>query len=338
MDSSGISMMGKKIALTGLITFSSLASDAQTKITTAQSTAESALTNAGTANLSIGTLQNSLGAMAYQNMVSLAKLDSTIVEGGYIKTSLIDANAVITGSLLATKIAATNITTTRLTVSEGCTVGGFAIGNGRIGSIASATGSGGELAIYSNFFRIGGSSGYAMLGDNVIPATAGGAFNATGRIVNQTVNQGAYWGYDACNTGLYISVSGGTKNFGIDSNAALKAPAFINTRVKYLVFGTTYSIDLSQYSIFMCYAASAKSVTMPDEASIAKQFSLSSLPSDFGCVFTFTVIGGSSDITLNNVIDWNMSSINLRLVQGDAVQLLVTKFPNFHYKIINHTD
>ena len=338
IDSSGISILGKTIALTGLVTFSSLASDAQNKINTAQSTAESALTNAGTANLSIGTLQNNLGQMAYQNMVSLAKLDSTIVEGGYFKTSLIDANTIITGSLLATKIAATDITTTRLTVSEGCTVGGFAIGNGRIGSIASATGDGGELAIYSNFFRVGGSDGYVMLGNNVIPATAGGAFNATGRIVNQTVNQGAYWGYDACNTGLYISVSGGTKNFGIDSNAALKAPAFINTRVKYLVFGTTYSIDLSQYSIFMCYAASAKSVTMPDEASIAKQFSLSSLPSDFGCVFTFTVIGGSSDITLNNVIDWNMSSINLRLVQGDAVQLLVTKFPNFHYKIINHTD
>ena len=133
-------------------------------------------------------------------------------------------------------------------------------------------------------------------------------------------------------------MSGGTKNFGIDSNAALKAPAFINTRVKYLVFGTSYLIDLSQYSVFMCYAASAKSVIMPDETSIAKQFSLSSLPSDFGCIFTFHVIGGSSDITLNNVIDWNMSSINLRLAQGDSVQLLVTKFPNFHYQVINHTD
>lgn len=60
--------------------------------------------------------------------------------------------------------------------------------------------------------------------------------------------------------GFYISVSGGTKNFGIDSNAALKAPAFINTRVKYLVFGTSYLIDLSQYSVFMCYAASAKTL------------------------------------------------------------------------------
>ena len=219
------------------------------------------------------------------------------------------------------------------------TIGGFNIESNHIGSTTTANNdSGGNLSIYNNFFRVGGNNGYVLFGDNVIPATAGGAFNATGRIVNKTYNSGSQWGFDACNTGLYISVSGGTKNFGIDSDAALKAPAFINTKVKYLVFGTTYSIDLSQYSIFMCYAASAKSVTMPDEASIAKQFSLSNLPSDFGCIFTFHVIGGSSDITLNNVIDWNMASINLRLVQGDSVQLLVTKFPNFHYQIISHTD
>lgn len=317
--------------MNGTVTFDALDTNTQNKINTAQ-------TSANTANTNLSTLSSSLGALAYEDQVTLAKLDSTIIDGGYIKTSLIDANAIITGSLLATKIAATDITTTRLTVSEGCTVGGFAIGNGHIGSIASATGSGGELAIYSNFFRVGGSDGYVMLGNNVIPASAGGAFNATGRIVNQTVNQGAYWGYDACNTGLYISVSGGTKNFGIDSNAALKAPAFINTKVKHLVFDSTYSIDLSQYSVFMCYTASDKAVIMPDEASIAKQFSLSSLPSDFGCIFTFHVIGGSSDIVLNNVIDWNKNSINLRLVQGDSVQLLVTKFPNFHYQIINHTD
>ena len=224
--------------------------------------------------------------------------------------------------------------------ATGGTIGGFNIESNHIGSTTTANNeSGGNLSIYSNFFRVGGSSGYVLFGDNVIPATSGGAFNATGRIVNQTINQGAQWGFDACNTGLYIRVSGGTKNFGIDSDAAIKAPAFINTKVGYLLFdGDTYSIDLSQYSVFMCNATSAKNVNMPSEASIAKQFSLSSLPSDFGCIFTFHVIGGSSDITLNNVTDWNENVINLRLVQGDSVQLLVTKVPTFHYQIINHTN
>ena len=220
------------------------------------------------------------------------------------------------------------------------TIGGFNIESDHIGSTTKANNdSGGNLSIYSNFFRVGGNSGYVLFGDNVIPATSGGAFNATGRIVNKTYNNGSQWGFDACNTGLYISVSGGTKNFGIDSDAALKAPAFINTKVGYLLFdGGTYSIDLSQCSVFMCNATENKLVSMPSEAAIAKQFSLSSLPSDFGCIFTFHVIGGSSDITLNNVIDWNTSSINLRLVQGDSAQVLVTKFPNFHYQIINHTN
>lgn len=224
-------------------------------------------------------------------------------------------------------------------VANSGSIGGFTISSGRIGSSTNYNNpDGGDLAIYSNLFRVGGSNGYVMFGDNVIPSTSGGAFNATGRIVNKTYNKYSGWGFDTANYGLFIDVTNGTKNFGIESNAALKAPAFINTKVKYLVFGTSYSIDLSQYSVFMCYAASAKNVIMPDEAAIANQFSLSSLPSDFGCIFTFHVIGGSSDIVLNNVIDWNMSSIDLRLAQGDSAQVLVTKFPNFHYQIINHTD
>ena len=225
--------------------------------------------------------------------------------------------------------------------ATGGTIGGFNIESNHIGSTTTANNdSGGNLSIYSNFFRVGGNSGYVLFGDNVIPATAGGAFNATGRIVNKTYNSGSQWGFDACNTGLYISVSGGTKNFGIDSDAALKAPAFINTKVGYLLFdGSTYSIDLSQCSVFMCNATENKLVSMPSEAAIAKQFSLSSLPSDFGCIFTFHVIEGSHDITLADVYGWNAGSpINLTLAKGDSVQILVTKVPNFHYQIINHTN
>ena len=63
-------------------------------------------------------------------------------------------------------------------------IGGFEIGNGRIGSVADSHGSGGGLAIYDDFFRVGGSKGYVMFGNDVIPPSAGGAFTAVGRIVN----------------------------------------------------------------------------------------------------------------------------------------------------------
>lgn len=386
IDTGGISILGKKIALTGMVTFSSLASDAQGKINTAQSTANTANTTANTANSGLNTLKSSLKSLAYLDTVEVAKLGTTVIEGGYLKTTLIKASSIDAGKIAsnaitavkiaanaitadkiaagavtavkiaagvidatkinvasiqasvvtAAKIAALNITTSRLTVSEGCLVAGFSIGNGRIGSVTTPNGEGGGLSIYDNFFRVGGSSGYAMLGNNVMPASTGGAFNATGRIVNQTVNQGAGWGFDACNTGLYIKVNGGTKNFGIDSNAALKAPAFINTKIKSLDFsGTSYTIDFSQSSIFSMHASSNTRVSLPSESSIAKQFSLSSLPSDFGYMCTLFVRTGSSRITLLGVIDNDNNNVNLDMAAGDAVILLITKFPSFHYKLLN---
>jgi len=118
-----VSVLAQNILVAGAVTFSMFSSDAQGKVNTAQATADKAVSN-------ITTLQNSLGAMAYQSMVSLAKLDTTIVEGGYIKTSLINADAIITNQLLANKIAATDITTNRLTVTSGAKIGAFAVTDG----------------------------------------------------------------------------------------------------------------------------------------------------------------------------------------------------------------
>ncbi|MEG2856966.1 MAG: hypothetical protein RR924_14500, partial [Bacteroides sp.] len=52
-----------------------------------------------------------------------------IFENDRIKTDLIDARAIVTGSLLAEQIAATNITTGRLTVTDGAVIGGMVIEN-----------------------------------------------------------------------------------------------------------------------------------------------------------------------------------------------------------------
>lgn len=149
LDSTGISLLGRKIALTGVVTFSALASDAQSKVNTAQSTANTAVTKADaaqstansavskadTAQSGLNTLIGKLGDMSYLDMVSLAKLDTTIIEGGFIKTNLIDANTIITNSLLAQKIAATDITTSRLTVTTGAKIGGWRVeGNSLITS------------------------------------------------------------------------------------------------------------------------------------------------------------------------------------------------------------
>lgn len=222
-------------------------------------------------------------------------------------------------------------------------IGGFEIGSGRIGSVATAQGSGGGLAIYDNFFRVGGTNGYVMFGDDVIPGTAGGAFTAAGRIVNTHPNTSGYYGFDQANYGLFINVSGGTKNYGICSDAALMAPAFINTRANILTFsGSGYSVDFSQHNIILMYynqsGYSGTEVTLPTESSVARQFGLSSLPSDFAAVVTFRVRTGSLPITLKGIYNHNEDQADYKMASGDSVTVLISKVDGFRYQILNHSS
>lgn len=221
--------------------------------------------------------------------------------------------------------------------------GGFEIAAGRIGSVATAQGSGGSLAIYDNFIRVGGSNGYVMFGNDVIPSSAGGAFTATGRIVNNHPNTSGIYGFDQANYGLFIDVSGGTKNYGISSNAALMAPAFINTKANILTFeGGSYSVDFSQHNIILMYYNqpnySGTEVELPSESSVARQFGLSSLPSDFAAIVTFRVRTGSKNITLKGIYDHNENLTNYEMASGDSVTVLITKVDGFRYQILNHSS
>jgi hypothetical protein len=53
-----------------------------------------------------------VGAMAYEEMVSIAKLDSTVIQGGYIKTSLIQTSAIVIGDLSGADTFTSHDTTT----------------------------------------------------------------------------------------------------------------------------------------------------------------------------------------------------------------------------------
>lgn len=96
--------------------------------------------------------------------------------------------------------ASGNVTMTGTINANAGTIGGFVIGQGRIGSTATGTGSGGGLAIYDDLFRVGDTISYVLFGSNTIPASAGGSC-ATGRIVNNKVNS-----IFNNNYGLYIDV------------------------------------------------------------------------------------------------------------------------------------
>lgn len=68
--------------------------------------AQNAQNAADTANGSISALKGSLGKIAYQDKIDLAKLDNTIIEGGYIKTSLIEVSSLIANGNLETTTGA----------------------------------------------------------------------------------------------------------------------------------------------------------------------------------------------------------------------------------------
>jgi hypothetical protein len=211
-------------------------------------------------------------------------------------------------------------------------IGGFEIGSGRIGSSASATGSGGGLAIYNDFFRVGSSISYAMLGDDTFPASAGGSFKTTARITNTR--------YDSwfTNIGIYLDVKNAKSNYGIHSNAAIMGPALISNKVKVMSFGSgSYTIDFSQHNIFFIYATTTCSVTLPSESSVCSMFGLSSLPSDFACVVTFIYnYNYGNRITFNNLRNFNGGTGNYAMEKGDILTILCAKFPAFHYQVINH--
>lgn len=225
-------------------------------------------------------------------------------------------------------------------------IGSIEIYDDHIGVTADATGEGDStwaaLSIYKNFFKVGGSKGYVMFGNDVIPSTAGGAFTAVGRIVNQAPNTSGSYGFDQANYGLFIDVSGGTKNYGICSNAALMAPAFVNTKCCLLTFtGGTYSIDFSQYNIILMYyneaGYSGTNVTLPTESSVAYKFGLSSLPSDFATLVLFRVREGSLPITLKGIYDANESSTDYKMAAGDSIIVLISKADGFRYQIVSHS-
>lgn len=217
-------------------------------------------------------------------------------------------------------------------------IGGFELANGRIGSEATASGGGGSLSILSDMIRVGGTSSYVLIGKNVIPATSAGMTSAA-RIINNQTNTYSGYGFDVANYGLYIEVSGGTKNYGLKSNAPLMATAFVGTKIGRLnITGSTYKIDFSQNNIFFIYASGAYNVNLPTESQVASMFGMSSLPSDFGLMLVFRCLSGSKNVTLTGIYDQNGGVQNYTLAVGDSIILLVAKVPYFGYFLINYTS
>ena len=324
------------------------------------------------------TLTSVIWSVAYATVIDLSSSDKllTTIDINGIYTGTLRADQIVAGTIDATQIDAStiisngqawalnkdgsgylangniswdangaNVVFSGKIISTSGSVGGFEISNGHIGTATTTHGEVfGNLSIYNDFFKVGGSNAYVMFGNDVIPLSAGGAFTAAGRIVNQAPNTYGSYGLDQANYGLFINVSGGTKNYGIHSNAALMATSFINTKCKLLDFssGNTYSVDFSQNNVILMYynksGYSGTDVTLPDESSLAWKFGLSSLPDDFATMVIFRVRPGSLPITLLDIYDHNENKVNYKMTAGDSIIVLITKVDGFRYQILNHSS
>lgn len=89
-----VSIFGKKISLSGMITFSSCDSDLQSTI---NSKADSSDITASKDDIA-----KKLGYSSYADMVNKASAGNTIINGGYIRTSLIETDTLVVKTLNAT--------------------------------------------------------------------------------------------------------------------------------------------------------------------------------------------------------------------------------------------
>lgn len=252
-------------------------------------------------------------------------------------------------------------------------IAGFEIANGRIGIDSSAKGKPSDdpnnsqenwahLTITKDFFKVGGAKGYAMFGNDVLPGSLGGAFTAVGRIVNNAPNTYGSYGYDQANYGLFIDVTGGTKNYGISSNAALMAPAFISTKGQVLTFNSsgTYKVDVSQRNMILLYSPTDTNMILPTEASIAEQFGLNTLPDDFCATMTIALYNGSKTVILKNIhngsgvkdyplslegyvfnrqtVNFNSVKLYIDEIAPSSITLLVTKIGGFRYQVLSYAS
>ena len=186
--------------------------------------------------------------------------------------------------------------------------------------------------------RVGGDKAYVFMGDDVMPSTAGGAFTGTVRVVNKIPNPNADYGFDTANYGLFIDVSGGTQNYGLLSNASLLAPAYINTKVGFITFsGTGYSIDLTKYNMFVCYATKNLNIILPSEDDVKKMFGYNTLPDGFGTCFTFNMRPGSNRLFFPNVYGQNGVVVTAEVAAGDSITFLAYKYgTEFLYQVLNY--
>lgn len=154
-------------------------------------------------------LAQRLGYTNYAALETAADAGNTVIKNGKVNTVLLEAEAIVTKGLTAAMIQALDIVTNRLTVTSGAKIGNFTIEDGWLKSTTQAGTGKGYISVKTGVSDI-------SFGEDLIPATAGGAYTLTGLIENKKSNQGEYFGQENENIALRVSAKNATANWALD--------------------------------------------------------------------------------------------------------------------------
>lgn len=184
-------------------------------ITQAQNTANAAVENAKNANTAVESAKNAIAQdLGYANFADLAEkaaANETIIVGGKINTTLINAELIVTAALLAKLVKVTELIAENLTVTGNSKIAGFSV-----------SGNGLTNTPFNNdayvIFRNDAHKCFAGIGGNVLPTSSG--LRAVARFENEDTSD--WWGLGR-NVAMLLSAKNGTYNHAFlgDGNGTL---------------------------------------------------------------------------------------------------------------------
>ena len=267
-----------------------------------------------TANAAVESAKNAIAKdLGYANFDDLAKkaaANETIIVGGKINTTLINAELIVTAALLAKLVKVTELVTEHLTVAGSSKIAGFSV-----------SGNGLTNTPFNNdayvIFRNDAHKCFAGIGGNVLPTSSG--LRAVARFENEDTSD--WWGLNRNIATLFSAKNGrynhaflGSGNGNLDGwIGGYRYSKYNLTRANTIYSGYSNLKDNNRWVIYSSVDNSG--ITLPKLSEVRDALSIGS-GSKFCVEFTiiadldskdFDIYGRNSKKSSDNTYPWNTS-------------------------------
>lgn len=273
-------------------------------ITQAQNTANAAVESAKNA------IAKDLGYANFDDLAKKAAANETIIVGGKINTTLINAELIVTAALLAKLVKVTELVAEHLTVTGSSKIAGFSV-----------SGNGLTNTPFNNdayvIFRNGAHKCFAGIGGNVLPTSSG--LRAVARFENEDTSD--WWGLNRNIATLFSAKNGrynhaflGSGNGNLDGwIGGYRYSKYNLTRANTIYSGYSNLKDNNRWVIYSSVDNSG--ITLPKLSEVRDALSIGS-STKFCVEFTiiadldskdFDIYGRNSKKSSDNTYPWNTS-------------------------------